>query len=117
MRFIYRVGNHGLLAELTAFYVPQLDRESMFQALKTGRTYASTGVKTLLHFLVNGIGPHQGHARIVAVDREVEITVGSHLPVIKTEILRMAKQLGYNADVAYQTRRLASRRLPLTCLN
>ncbi len=78
---------HGLPAELTAFYVSKLDRKHVFGALKTGRTYASTGVKTLLYFTVNGKGPQQGHTRIKASCRDIEIRVGSHLPVINVQIM------------------------------
>lgn len=76
-----------LPAEMTAVNCDQLTRDEVYEALKEGRTYATSGQKTLLKFTVNGQSPGSGEA-VDGTERQLEIIVGSAMPVQRIEVIK-----------------------------
>jgi hypothetical protein len=76
----------GLPAELAAVSVRELTRDGVFNALRDGATYGTSGQKTLLRLTVNGVGPGEGTAH--GATRRVELLVGSVTPVLQVELFR-----------------------------
>lgn len=81
----------GLPAEMTAVKCARLDRGTVFDALKGGTVYATSGQKVLLKFTMNGIEPRVGSKPQVCGERALEITVGSAMPVINVVLVRNGK--------------------------
>lgn len=79
----------GLPAEMTAVRCARLDRKNVFEALKGGEIYASSGQRVLLKFTVNGAAPRVGSEPIPASDsRNINIVVGSAKPVVNVIVVR-----------------------------
>ncbi len=78
----------GLPAELTAVCTDRLTRDGVFDALKQGRTYATTGQKVLLRFTVNDVPPGRDQDDVAGAVRAIRITIGSALPVVGIQIVR-----------------------------
>ncbi len=84
----------GLPAEMTAVKTAALDRESVFDALKGGTVYATSGQKVLLKFTVNGTEPQVGSGAITCIGpRKIEFTIGSAMPVINAVLVRNGKDI------------------------
>jgi len=78
----------GLPAEITAVYAPELSRDEVFEALKDGRCYGTSGHKVLIRFSVNNQEPSNSRRPVKAKKRKVKIIVGSAIPVVSVEIIR-----------------------------
>lgn len=78
----------GLSAELTAVKAEKLERSDVFRALREGRTYATSGQRTLIQFSVNGVEPSRSARTIKAKKRRIELVVGSKMPVQKVQIIK-----------------------------
>ncbi|MBS3762642.1 MAG: CehA/McbA family metallohydrolase, partial [Planctomycetes bacterium] len=77
-----------LPAEMTAVQCDELTRDAVYDALKEGRTYATSGQKTLLRFTVNGQSPGGKNDALTASERQLEITVGSVMPIQRIEVIK-----------------------------
>lgn len=77
-----------LPAEMTAVHADALTREEVYGALESGRTYGTSGQKTLLRFTVNGQAPDSTEPPITADERELRIVVGSAYPVKVVQVIR-----------------------------
>jgi hypothetical protein len=78
----------GLPAEMTAVHTDALTRDEVYDALKSGRTYGTSGQKTLLRFTVNGQAPDSDQPPVSARERELRIVIGSAYPVKVVQVIR-----------------------------
>jgi hypothetical protein len=83
----------GLPAELTAARVKEFTRDGVFDALRNGACYATSGQPTLLRFTVNGKAPHEHAKPVRSKRRRIGIVVGSAMPVIQTVLVRNGKEI------------------------
>ncbi|MCF7838914.1 MAG: hypothetical protein K9N49_09825 [Candidatus Marinimicrobia bacterium] len=81
----------GLPAELTAIHSAQLDRDHVFDALRAGHTYGTSGQRTLLRFTVNGQAPGTDNPPIRAKKRLLQIVIGTIYPVQAIQVIRNRK--------------------------
>ena len=71
---------------LTAVFAPELTRESVFDALRARRCYATTGVRILMDFEVNGLG--MGQQGAFARPARVRLRVAGTAPLKTLTIVR-----------------------------
>jgi hypothetical protein len=82
---------------VTAVFADGLDRESIFQALKNRRCYATTGARVFLDFSVNG-HPMGADVRMQPEEERVfSMEVMGTSPLRRLELVR-------NGEVAYRMR-------------
>jgi hypothetical protein len=97
----------GLPAEFTAVRCRKLTRDGVFEALRDGRVYATSGQKTLLKFTVNGRAPGDGFVPVRARRRCVEVAVGSAAPVTAVHLIRNGKPLANLGNFTFGVRSFA----------
>ena len=78
----------GLAAELTAVRSDALTRDAVYDAIQSGRTYGTSGQRTLLRFTVNGQEPCSDKMPLRADERELNIVIGSAYPVQVVQVIR-----------------------------
>ncbi len=83
----------GLPAEITAVYARELSRDAVFEALKDGRCYGTSGHKVLLRFSVNDQEPSNSRKPVKAKERTVKIIAGSAIPVVSVEVIKNGKSV------------------------
>jgi len=81
-----------LPAELTGLFCESLTRDAVFDALRDGRGYATSGQRTLLKLTVNGVAAGHASRMIRAKRRTVEVVVGSATPVLSVMLERTGRR-------------------------
>ncbi|MCF7854064.1 MAG: CehA/McbA family metallohydrolase [Candidatus Pacebacteria bacterium] len=78
----------GLPAELTAVHTNALTRDTVYDALKEGCTYGTSGQRTLLRFTLNDQLPCADAMPVAARQRDLRLVVGSAYPVQRIQVIR-----------------------------